>query len=321
MKRLLFIPTIFACILFTFISCEQVIEMDVPERNPLIVLYSVLEADSVLRVQLTSSRYVTDDRPIDYIHNAQLRLMAGGEEVGSWQFLDNGVYELQGYKLVSKNTYKIVAEAPGFTSVSAEAYLTGATKAPEVLRIDTLQKGDNEQTVRFRIAMEDDPETTDFYRVQLMHSYNNYRYEQDANGNIVVVDTIRSTVMSPISSSFGEFNSISNLVTVCSYYSSFNGCSVMFNDQLLKEKTFTFDIFHHQYYFNPGMGNENPDQQDEYYLVFSRINRDYYQYILSADKNYTYSDNPFAEPSSLYSNIEGGYGVFGASAAVLVRIR
>ena len=322
MKRSLFIPSILAGFLFSFTSCEQVTEMNVPERNPLIVLYSVLEADSVLRVQLTASRYVTDDRPIDYIPDAQLRLISGGEVKGHWQHLSNGVYELQGYKPVAGNLYNIEAGASGFTPVSAEAYLPGATKAPQILQIDTLQSGDSQQTVKFKITMEDEPDTKDFYRVQLMHSYNGYRYEFE-NGNAKIVDTIRTTVMSPISSSIGDFNSISNLITVCSYYSSYDGCSVLFNDQLLKEKTFTFDIFHRQYNYsyNPGWGIVNPDQQDEYYLVFSRINKDYYQYILSADKNFTYSDNPFAEPTSLYSNIQGGYGIFGASASVLVRIR
>lgn len=169
--------------------------------------------------------------------------------------------------------------------------------------------------------MEDEPETRDFYRVQLMYSYNYYSYESDGNGDIVVVDTMRTTVMSPIYSSIDEFNTISNLVTVCSYYSSYNGCSILFNDQLLKESTFTFDIYQSQYYYDPGMGYGNADPQEEYYLVFSRINEAYYNYILSADKNFTYSDNPFAEPTSLFSNVAGGYGVLGASASVLVRIR
>lgn len=319
-KRLFFIPGILAGLLFLATGCEKVVEMDVPERNPLMVLYAVLQPDSVLRVQLTASRYVIDDQPIVSIPNAHLRLLTGGEEVGSWQYLANGVYELQGYTPTGKNAYKIEAEAPGFSPVNAEVFLPTPAVAPVILQIDTMQAGDGRQTVKIRIAIEDEPETRDFYRVQLMYRYNYYSYEQDGNGDIVVVDTMRTTVMSPIYSSIDEFNTISNMVTVCSYYSS-SSCSLLFNDQLLKESTFTFDVYHSQYYYDPGMGYGNTDPQEEYHLIFSRINEGYYQYILSADKNHTYSDNPFAEPTSLFSNVAGGYGVLGASASVMVRIR
>lgn len=123
---------------------------------------------------------------------------------------------------------------------------------------DTLQSGDGRQNVKIKIAIEDEPETRVIYRVQLMYSYNYYSDEADGDG--VLVDTMRTTVISPIYSSIDEFNTISNLVTVCSNYS----CSLLFNDLLLKESTFTFDVYHSQYYYNPGMGYGNTDPQEEY---------------------------------------------------------
>lgn len=51
-----------------------------------------------------------------------------------------------------------------------------------------------------------------------------------------------------------------------------------------------------------------PDQ--EFTLSVSNISESYYRYRKSIEKGDGESGNPFAEPVSMYTNIEGGYGVF-----------
>lgn len=47
-------------------------------------------------------------------------------------------------------------------------------------------------------------------------------------------------------------------------------------------------------------------------LSVSNISESYYRYMKSVEKGDGESGNPFAEPTSMYTNIEGGYGVFAA---------
>lgn len=56
--------------------------------------------------------------------------------------------------------------------------------------------------------------------------------------------------------------------------------------------------------------DNNPDL--EFTLSVSNVSESYYRYMKSMEKGDGESGNPFAEPTSMYTNIEGGYGVFAA---------
>jgi hypothetical protein len=42
----------------------------------------------------------------------------------------------------------------------------------------------------------------------------------------------------------------------------------------------------------------------------SRITEAYFKFVKSYNVYYNSSDNPFAEPSNVYTNVKNGYGVF-----------
>jgi len=63
------------------------------------------------------------------------------------------------------------------------------------------------------------------------------------------------------------------------------------------------------------------NQNIEVYAVFRTVTRDYYLYALSAHNQESAEDfGFFAEPVSIFSNIENGLGVFGMRAEVVVKL-
>lgn len=61
----------------------------------------------------------------------------------------------------------------------------------------------------------------------------------------------------------------------------------------------------------PYFRNDN-DPDLEFTLSVSNISESFYRYMRSVENGEGESGNPFAEPTSMYTNIEGGYGVFAA---------
>lgn len=59
--------------------------------------------------------------------------------------------------------------------------------------------------------------------------------------------------------------------------------------------------------------NENLASQKKLRIQTVTVNRDYYEYVISAQKYMATSGNPFASPVQVYSNIINGHGIFGAA--------
>lgn len=57
---------------------------------------------------------------------------------------------------------------------------------------------------------------------------------------------------------------------------------------------------------------ETPGRDQETTLNVSNISESYYRYMKSIENGDGENGNPFAEPTTMYTNIEGGYGVFAA---------
>jgi hypothetical protein len=57
------------------------------------------------------------------------------------------------------------------------------------------------------------------------------------------------------------------------------------------------------------------------YVKVLRITEDYFKYVKSYNVYYNSSDNPFAEPVNVYSNIRNGYGTFSAYTVAVDTLR
>ncbi|GEM_PF-921318 len=93
------------------------------------------------------------------------------------------------------------------------------------------------------------------------------------------------------------------LTQVTNQYASFYGLDEVSQPEREHDGSIKFD-------FPYSTEATNPDQ--EFILNVSNISESYYRYMKSFDNGDGESGNPFAEPVTMYTNIEGGYGVFAA---------
>lgn len=88
---------------------------------------------------------------------------------------------------------------------------------------------------------------------------------------------------------------------------------VTFSDENINGQTYKVDIYHYTW-----KGSE-PNSYINYQL--HSISKDLYLYLKTLDEYNTAAENPFAEPTLLYHNMEGGLGIFGVYQTEEKRVR
>lgn len=258
-------------------ACEDMIsEVDVPESDPKLVVFSVISPqDEFITVKLYKSRALyslTPQQPWEesfpVITDATVRISDGT----GWMQLPYNT-ETRSYRIASENmpvlaaqTYYLDIKAPG--GYSAEASCTVPAGIPPDIEITATEYVENygEQSAMVSFRFRDIPGNGHFYRV-IPGSY----YSDEYYGN--------------------NFFSESGLSRGESVFSDKNREGAFFNFR-------TSEIY---------KGN-NPDYQ---LLIWSSVtDEDYYNYHHSVMS--FQGDNPFSEPSPVFTNIDGGLGIFAA---------
>lgn len=117
-------------IVLSFASCEQFLEVDLPDAGPRLVLNASLENTDTIRVFLSRSQHILErenfENPFPAERNARVVLKDedGNEMVFNaidesrpWE--ENYFYQLTGAKIIPGKKYEIVAEADGLPSVKS----------------------------------------------------------------------------------------------------------------------------------------------------------------------------------------------------------
>ena len=116
--------SIFCCLalLFALSSCEQVIEPDLPEHTPRLVLHAFFTADGIWTAYVGRSSGILESRPLHErsVADASVELLAGDRVVEEMKFLEAArVYAFEDSTLEAGETYSLQVSAPGFATIRA----------------------------------------------------------------------------------------------------------------------------------------------------------------------------------------------------------
>ena len=259
-------------------ACEDMItEVDVPESDPKIVVFSVISPqDEFITVKVYKSRALYSPTPqqpweetFPVVTDATVRISNGTD----WLQLPFNA-ETRSYRIASENmpvlasqTYYLDIKAPG--GYSAEATCTVPADTPPDIEITATEYVENygEQSAMVSFRFSDIPGNGQFYRV-IPGTY--YRDEY-----------------------YG---------TESFYESGLNRGESVFSDKNREGAYFNFRTSEIYNWNNP----------DNKLVIWSSVTDEgYYNYhrsVLSFQ-----GDNPFAEPAPVFTNIEGGLGIFAAA--------
>jgi hypothetical protein len=300
-------------IIFLFIvgGCSEdffnpIVEIDIPVVKAKLVLYSLLaEGDQTVSVFLTHSRHplginnysVLDSsvfkyydikkmdsvrmvfyRLADYpdsVSNARVNLYQQNTLIASLTKKDKTSFQttLPGSGIKAGQEYTIKIDAPGYDAIEA------TTIIPNAVPIDTV-----------------------FYTPKVKH------VSSGIDLHTFVTDDYDIKLRDPIK----EPN----------FYDIFGFVRDTFNGQILNEYIQLYgidEIADDKFLTDQGRNGQtitwkrysDPFQYRKMFVRLYSISESYYQFRLSADKMFNNRDNPFAEPSILYSNVSNGYGFFG----------
>ncbi len=321
-KALLYLPLVAALVLLNQ-SCEDTIEFKGRETEPKIVLYSILQPDSLVTVTISKSHSIMDYKyePAQ-ITNAMVRLYRDGEFVENLTYVApplQSEYEdpVPYSKYVSQEvtpiqgcTYRIEADVPGLKSVAGETSLPGSVP---IVQIDTSVEYDASwgewESSRYinmytKVRFIDPAEVENYYMVSISQKRGGYLGDTSVPFNPdtrVGVDEEESffgdneePLLSPDRGEdvFGMY--ISNVFSA-------------FSDELISAR---------QYDLNLKINYEEPDTSYYEFIHFDvklhTITEDLYLYLQSYSAHIQTDGDFFSEPVVVYTNVENGLGIVGA---------
>jgi len=289
MAKLKIIPLLLLLVFIQMISgCEKTINIDVGQIKPRLVVNSILDKDSIIRVQLSKSKSMMDSlQSIDRINDATVKIF---EDNILKQTLTKGINGLYSSTLKPKiaSDYRLEIDNTVFGHVEASALIPLSPNLITAAQTTELTPGSAPQYIKFKIGLKDEGIAPDFYYLRAFLIKKNYA--PGANSKYVIACRLGSD---------------DNIVVVDDQ----TLMGVVFNDASYVKSNYELIVY------------TNTRITTDYNLWFelSSITSDYYKYLVSVIMQNNAGNNPFAEPISIKSNIINGTGIFGAKNSIFVK--
>jgi hypothetical protein len=269
-------------------SCQKTVSIDVGQIKPRLVVNSILDKDSLIRVQLSKSKSMMDSsQSIDRINDATVNIF---EDNILKQTLTKGLSGLYSSSIKPKlaSDYRIEIENTGFGHVEATSLIPLAPHPISATQTTELTPGSAPQYIKFKIGLKDDGIQPDYYYLRAFLIKKGFL--PGANSKYVMACSI---------------NSDDNAVVVDDH--TLNG--IIFDDAAFVGSNYELIVY------------TSYRITQDFYLWFelSSITSDYYKYLVSSIMQNNAGNNPFAEPVVIKSNIQNGTGIFGAKNSVFIK--
>lgn len=291
------------------LSCDPIIEVELPPHQPNLVVNGLIHPDDSIRVQVSSSSSIIG--PNDFrsrgIRDAQIELRQDGQllpgfliqdTIRQWDDLNSSEVSFYLLPLIPQpgSRYSLTVEDDSLGSVYAETIVPKAPTIKDVslgIRVGKDANGDQLSAITF--VLEDGPEQN-FYEV-------------------LCVLTTKETSNSR---SRTEITPLGGLLPDRFVDEYTQGLGLL-TDDLFNGKDHQVTL----YFFTGDIGSRAgvpiSDEIESLILVVRSCDPSYYQYRKNVDAHIDIQENdaPFfpAEPLPVFSNIEGGFGIWGSYAS------
>lgn len=278
-------------------SCEKTLELDADARTSKLVVNTLFSSDKEWRLELTRSLSVLDDGNLaNFIDNATVNILDENNDLVDQLSYNFGYYvSLTNLKPIAGNKYKVEVSAPNYESVSSEDFCPSSVA---ISNLDTTSFknsfGDKEYitTIRFQ----DPSNTENYYGIEVEASSWTSTYYPSLGIYDTTYNGTEKMYLVSSDPSISESGSEDYQQTLVFKDNLFDG--------LEKSVTVNYNIY----------DSGDPDQ---FYVMRMRLisfTESSYNYSKSIEAYQRVEGNPFAEPVQVYSNIEGGFGIFGGQS-------
>jgi hypothetical protein len=297
-------------IIILFVECEKE-KFAIPDTGRKIVINSLITTDSIFGINVSSSLIMDDSSRFvqeNFLNNATIVVYENGEFKDSLKYSE--VRNLGDFFLVPNNysskqiipatgnEYKIVVSSPGKPEAKASITIPSFVEIEKVdtsrIKIIKTEEWQSDEAMICDVAFTDPANEKNFYLFYVYHSQNDDK-AGILNYNLTFNDPIIEEELDHGSQPFG----------VAFSDKSINGSRHQFR-VILDGNIFKL---HNYDLYSPFKVYER-----KVYFRLYTVTEDYFKYIQSLNLFFKNYKNPLAEPTQVYSNVEGGYGIFAGAA-------
>jgi len=312
----------------SFCSCEKEIEFKGDKVKTKLVLNGLFMPDSVVKINLTESRFFLDDNSIKDINNATVDLWKDGNIIEKLSYIGEGYY-IGNYIPQIGDKIKITASSEGLDNIECSTEIVSPTP---VISADTINYREEkyynyyygdygvDSSASFIatnfdmfITLKDPKDVSNYYNINL---YLKYYFSNGENTVIQVLYNSDDLVFQKGNEmNFFEDNDYLN--------------STLFNDELFDGKEYKLKIKKNNFGgISIGKNPSDPEYDTveligkEISVELQSLSYEYYMYLktLDAASNMNGIMEIFAEPIQIYTNVKGGIGILGSYSSSVYTI-
>jgi Domain of unknown function (DUF4249) len=284
-------------------SCELIVEVDIPDEPPHIVLNGLQRSDSTWYVSLYQNRSVLTNlqQPWVPVNSATVRIT--GDDGTSIDLQQNGYgfYSSETEYPIPGRHYKIQVSASGFDAVESEMRMPCVVPIVNI-EWDSTNVPTGTQpnkyylfTMPFKIRFQDPPTEKNFYTVYL-HIYGEAIWYDQFTGEQMKQNFLNTRAVRIRNTSITENDD--EFVSIWS------------------DETFNGEVFEA---FMDTQFNVQPNQTIHRIEVsLFNVSQEQFNYLETMRFADEVEGDPFAQPVQVYSNVIDGFGVFGGSTGSTV---
>jgi hypothetical protein len=308
------------------VSCEEEIRFRGEKIDPKIVIYSLLQPDSMITVSVAKSHAVFEERYVPkQITDAVVKLYRDDEFVETLTYVvpepqpeyysavPYSKYVSQGVKPIYGSTYRIEVEMAGMKKAS------GMARLPDIVPVNGLdtiedQQADGNILMEAKVRFSDPGGKNNFYRIAARSAEGMYYGDKSvpwSPGTPVSIyenDCSYASSNDPVISPQKEEQDLFDMQIYNTYH--------IFSDELIagKEYALTLELSHRW-----------PDTDYYEFSLFNfelqSITEDLYMYLRTSSAHMQTNDAYIIEPVLVFTNIENGLGVVGAMSSSTVTLK
>lgn len=296
-------------------ACEKTVNIDIPEKEPRLVINGLLVKNDLFKISIGKSRGIL--MPGNYtvslaeqytVKTAIPVIFENGVAIDTlvYQPADFVYKSVRNKRVRDGFVYTIGVAAPGYKTAEAISAVPSQSVITEVRRVKnsrTNSTGDQQDEIT--IKLNDPAGERNFYMVQIWGADQGFVF-----GNYIYC----------VSTADKDVEQIGDNTDPLNADNCYDGSMLLMRDNNFNGGLKQLKLF------------VNSDQLSEYadpithrtyrpYVKVFRITEDEFRYIKSNNAYNSSGDNPFAEPANVYSNVKNGFGIFSLSTQATDTLR
>ncbi len=296
-------------------SCESILFIELEESDNLIVVNGAITSDSVVAVQVSRTRHILDNAPVNPLENASVKLYQGSSLVEELSYTTNGYYVSGDFTPSTGETYTLEVENAGYPSVTASCRIPQPVRIVKLDTASVILEPEDEfyyystELLQFDLTISDPPGEDNYY---LLSAEADRSWTEWRDTTVTVVDSLYyggQWNYFPKDSTYTIFDihrytDFPSITTEDLIVEAITSHGVLFSDQVIDGKTYSV---------RGGFYKDQLTAADSAVIDIrlQSISESYYKYLKSRQKHYDTKENYLAVPVIVYSNVEEGAGFFG----------